>query len=252
MNFQKQKILIGLIFSIMPLFCVNVNAGQDVEQNSLKKFSRSIQFRLITNESDSSGGSMLKNFQGFSISGKFHLTNRDALRLGFTFTQVNLNGQKDIYYENTDVDTSFSRSYLRIEDSDDYRGGIDIQYIRYISDGKTANLYLGCGPYSHFSRMLIQYNYLRPSSESNESSSVDTTGKAFYQYYLSFGFTGIIGIEWFPSKSISLHAEYGLSLEYKYSWDIDQYYTGENRLEIKRWKYSIYNNPIKLGISIYF
>jgi len=252
MKLFKQKTLAGLIPILILLFCASINAEPDDQKNSLKKFSRSLQFRLISNVSDSSSGKMIEGFQGFTLSGKFHLSNRDALRLGFTFTHIEYDRNIDYFSESSQFDTMYMYSFLGIEDKNDYRRGIDIQYLRYISDSSPANLFIGFGPYMNFDRILIGYMSIWPSLEDNESPGADTGSTFFYQDYMSTGLTGVIGIEWFLWKPFSLHAEYGLSLEYKWSRDIDQYYTDDSRLEIKKRKYSVYNNPIKLGISVYF
>lgn len=153
----------------------------------------------------------LKSFQGNTLSFKYHIYDESAVRLGFS-----VNGFVETNRQKNDIEVSRTKSY---------EFTINAQFIQYIKTFEDVSLYTGGGPL-----FFKRYN---------------TTSSPGYENMWYLGLSGILGIEWFFKKNMSLTAEYGLSLIYsvrdeKYS---DHYYSKEIILGE--------NNMLKFGISIY-
>jgi len=74
----------------------------------------------------------------------------------------------------------------------------------------------------------------------------------------SLGLTGLVGVEWFVSKSISLHAEYRISLGYSQekreynrttiSQTGKSYITGNETIKFRQ----LSSDGVRFGLSVYF
>ncbi len=105
--------------------------------------------------------------------------------------------------------------------------------------------------------LLAGYGYAYDESERDRDGEsiafVDQT-----QHALRFGVTGNFGVEWFVNSSISLLAEYGVDLYYRYSMNdrntISYNVDGEPVNEQKSVRHELVLNPqtVRFGISAYF
>lgn len=199
-----------LIVLLVCLGLLNPSFGQDSTQNSLKRGKFALQFQL-------DGNFTLKPFQETSFSGKYLITDLSAIRAGIQFSN-----SVDVESKIDDKDTT-KQSSLNIK--------INAQYIYYLSVVDDICLYTGSG--LSYGRDLY-------------------TNGSYYeeQDSWSIGLSGIIGMEWFVKKNISLSGEYSLVLNY-----YDNYYKGPDRNQIierhiKKVSLSSYNQ-FKIGVSLY-
>ncbi len=159
-------------------------------------------------------GLNLDAFQGSNLSCKYHISDKSALRLGFDLSARN-DLENRINNINGDKYESFSTS-------------LNIQYVEYVKTEEDISLYFGSGPYysRYFSKSVSNYY--------NENA-------------WSLGVNGIIGLEWFFKKSMSLNGEYGLSISYNRSRYID---SDKNNLFVQSISVGS-KNQFKIGLSVY-
>lgn len=203
------KNIISLTLVVI-IFVSSLIMGQDSTQNSLKQGKFALQFQL-------QGSFTLKPFQGSSFSGKYHLSDFSALRLGFS-----IYNSVDVDKTINDIDTNKSNSFEFL---------INAEYIYYLSIVDDMCLFTGGG--ISYGRDIYRYAKNWPEQDSWE-----------------VGLSALIGVEWFVKKNISLSGEYSLILNYS-----DEYYKGPDRgqiveLHTKKVFLSSYNQ-FKIGISLY-
>ncbi|MFH1891142.1 MAG: hypothetical protein ABIK83_00490 [Candidatus Zixiibacteriota bacterium] len=247
--------LFALIMSLMLLMCSSDTCLADEEatadsslHNSLTAGSKAMQFQIDDNF-------QLSSFDGATISFKKYSSARSAKRLGLTIFGSLLG--RDTYDDNLSgipgrVDTDRSISTL----------GLDAQllFLSYSQVRKSAYFYYGYGP-------MIGYSLSDNQTESvfireNLISRVTALDR---QYVLSGGGIAIIGVDWFVTDGLSLSAEYGLSLIYRYLDNIYRYdyirrdsETGDivaqdssQRDDFER-GVLVQSLPVKFGLSVYF
>jgi len=189
-------------------FAINIFA-QDSTQNSLKQNKFALQFQI-------GGNFSLRSFQGTIFSCKYHIYDNSALRFGFS-----LSSNTEIFH--TENDNSRTNAEF-------HTFGINIQYIKYLKTVEDISLFVGTGP--HY------YRYFYKSSSSSSYGSNN--------WYL--GLSGIIGVEWFFKKNMSLSAEYGLLIYYQKYLDTNQSGNTTHNIESIN---TTDNDMLKFGISIY-
>jgi hypothetical protein len=129
-------------------------------------------------------GFYFQPFLGSNLSCKYHVSDNSAWRLG-----IGISASTDL--SNKIDDTAIT--------NDEYLSfNLNIQYIHYIKTVDDVSLYAGSGPY-----------YSRLFSKSGSWQYRDNNW--------SLGLNGIIGVEWFFKKNMSLSGEYGLSAGYRIS-----------------------------------
>lgn len=175
-------------------YAQNEQSEASEPKNSLRAGVWALQFRINNNFT-------LGGFQGGVISLKHHRSARSAFRLGLT-----------LGFTADDDDESFvmtRNDTVIAEGQQDRRNNgqnvrLDLQYVRYPNPGSRVNLFVGIGP-------LLSYFRNYYETESNTVVS--------YQERTSWGVgaSGQLGVEWFATKNISLHAEYGVHVQYVWS-----------------------------------
>jgi opacity protein-like surface antigen len=161
------------------------------------------------------GSFTLKAFQGSSFSAKYHTSDFFAVRTG-----VMISNYSQIYNKYNGIDTSTSNS-LEVEFISEL-----IYYLKVVDD---IALFTGGG---------LSYSTYR-----NENQNNDNTDWAI-------GLSGIIGMEWFVKKNISLSAEYNLQLKYADS-NHEGYISGKwTQIHYTSFYVSSYNQ-FKIGVSLY-
>ena len=231
------------VYRILTLFLIVTQfAGFNTQvlqakENSLKKGKWALQFEIDSNFE-------LRSFQGSTLSIKKHTADNRAYRLGLSFQfeisdgdlarppygPGNSPGDKDLIQQS-------------------YR--LDLQKIYYADNSDAINLFFGLGP-------TVQYYYLNDKRDirNDDDSYVNyehNKNSAFYA-----GALGIIGVEWFVNKDISLLAEYGTSIRF-------ETITRENLRQLiqTNTQYNQYNSEntqgisveptnVKFGLSVYF
>jgi hypothetical protein len=138
----------------------------------------------------------LSSFQGSTISAKRQLSDRSAYRVGLQLA-IDLDA-RDEEVTRTDYENDTSE-----RDAYNQAIGLNMQYLRYNESTSPIKLFYGGGPF------VVFQNSKTTSSE--DDFTRETTSKV-----LGAGLNGLIGVEWFVGENISLHAEYGLELGYKW------------------------------------
>ena len=248
----KRSFNSGCIRVLIAVFCfatmvVPIATAQEGESNtpapkhSLKDGAWALQFQLGSAFSR-------RGYDGIVISAKYHLTKRSAIRLG-----IDING--DIHFGGHTShrgtppdDTLYSSSRDNIN-----REGIKLisEYIKYTQIDPKLHFFLGIGPtfgFSHFkSKSESRYTYLQePESRTYISKT----------YNWSLGISGVLGAEWFPTKRISVIAEYGVSFDYRYqirrSEVIGDAPTKSSRNRNHMNYFALDLLAAKIGIAVYF
>lgn len=226
--------------------------GEDnsVNNNSLIEGSWALQFQIGSNFN-------LSAFQGLAISAKRHYTANNALRLGVSINSLTMNKDESALSKSTSDTSSGKLS------GDDISFSINIvgMYLRYITFHKNINVFYGFGP-------LIGYGYyFSEASYENEylvNGSIYKSKSKNSSNSISFGTTGILGVEWFFSPEMSLHAEYGIEAFYHFYKSKREtkvelalsgsFQTAESTSESTSdvGAFQLKSTGVKFGISIYF
>lgn len=197
---------INFVFVLLTTFSNLLS--QDTTQLPLKKSKFALQMQM-------SGLLNLRPFQGNVLSGKYHISDQSAIRLGFSISN-------SYSFYNVEVDEEQGKGQS-------FSFELNAQYIQYIKTEDDIAVFLGCGPsydkqlYSAYSSSLRQNNW-------------------------SLGIDGIIGVEWFFKRNMSLSAEYGLELNYSETRSSDY---NDPRGNIHKSIGTSSQNMFKIGISVY-
>jgi len=187
----------------------------------------------------------LKSFEGTTISLKKHTGDgsawRLALNLSFRFDDDEHSSTTDGEPSGTTRDTEGNRQSI----------GILVNRIKYPNPNAEVNFFYGFGPklaYSH-----SEYTTISIWTTDTRSSESCTSTNSF-----SVGVVGVIGVEWFATKSISLLGEYGSALMVSKSkttnettW-YEDYPTRRSGNEDKDSGISFGALAVRLGLSVYF
>jgi hypothetical protein len=177
----------------------------------------------------------LTNFQGSTFSGKYHFSNRDAVRLGVSLEF----GNADIETIVTRLDTSdINKSE---NNTDNFGFMINLQYIRYFTVTNSIALFGGAGPFINISNQTSDRTFNEDETEIKVKSDRDI---------LSVGADMILGVEWWFYKQMSLSAEYGITFSY---WSSKDNFSDDNtKAESKINSFSVNGKHVNFGISVYF
>ena len=241
-----QKISVIFLVSIV-IFSKNYSAHSQSVPDSIKTPSRigiwSLQFEIDNNFT-------LKDFQGMTISTKWHHMEKQAIRFG-----VSLSGN----YGNRD------RNYihepgLRVKDEYDNRSDVNLltfdlltQYLWYTSPLQRIYLFYGCGPMIGYQTSSIQSETGLFTNDTLLSNYVEDKSAKMWRA----GVNLVVGVEWFVTQSISLLAEYCTLFYYSYDKTYKEIkYKPENRItereQIKSDGFFFNPSEVKFGVSIYF
>lgn len=258
---------------IITLVTCNLLAAQETDLKPIhvpQKGDRALQFAVR-------GLFNLSSFQGGTLSYKKHFSSQSALRIG-----INIRLNSRAYEGSEEWDNTYryedyedSTDYLRFEEetydltdnSDIWSADIITQWIKYPEARNDVQPYWGVGP-------TLSYSY---HNEDDESASMDSTADPRFYRYTSFsygvGVSGVLGLEWFFRKNMSLTAEYQSSFQARYGTtqrhlkrtSSHLYYdeegtiyrwrseTREQESEVKSSRPDLsLTSSMKLGLSLYF
>lgn len=230
----------------VPLLCTLLAASvlaQEGEEarnnrnNSLTKGAWAFQFEIVGDLFNLD----LRNLFGSTLALKRHTSDGSALRIGLGLG-FNLSDQDRT--SERDGDTVIQSDYDRNSQS----VNIVIQKIIYPAPTADVNFFYGLGPKASFSH--------EKTTEERQSPTRKSTRETFSW---SVGVSGVLGVEWFPTRSISLLAEYGSDLQYKwqkrtnkqlgtFSYDTTVLYVHEEKSK----SFSLGTSSVKIGLSVYF
>ncbi|MBD3237518.1 MAG: hypothetical protein GF330_12500 [Candidatus Eisenbacteria bacterium] len=199
---------------------------------------------------------ILRSFEGSVLSAKHHLSETSSLRLGLSLDLHRGDGIREI----TTLRERLADS-AAVADTDEYdrdeRGFyISAQYVRNSSPSRPLVTFVGGGPY-------VQYT----QGDSDYASTTDASAEYYESMtrsdesrYWSLGVVAILGVEWFPMRRISLHAEYGLRLGHTWTKtlrvddrtrEIAEPIHDHAESEIRTNSWIVEGSAIKLGLSVY-
>jgi opacity protein-like surface antigen len=187
-----------------------------------------LQFRITDNF-------CLSNFQGTILSGKYHISSRDAIRLGISLS-----------FGSSDSETEINRlDTVKVDKSKDDLNRFDLtintQYIRYLSVTDNVSFFGGLGPFINLFDRTLERSISENGSVVKSRSQTDG---------FRTGLDLLVGVEWWFNKFMSLSAEYRLQFSYR---------SLENKLVddtiegvAESSSFSISGNQVNFGITVYF
>ncbi len=216
--------------------------AQTKDEILLTENSRALQFQVGRDFT-------LSSFQGAAISYKYHTQQYSALRFGITLSS----GSVDSDGTNTEIrsDTVNNKTNNNV-DRTNIGVQLNLQKLWYVEPVSTVLFFYGTGPF-------VGFDYTKTNTEQiwnliigdPQKSTDEMKAKSW-----SFGLTGLLGVEWFVSKTISFHAEYDIAISY--SWTkiegTSNYPSPGDRSTNERtntsWQLS--SRGVLFGVSIYF
>ncbi len=183
------------------------------------------------------------DFQGASVSFKYHFTNKSALRVGVGLSTDKY--QTDYFVDDAEADTLFSQSD---DDGSRYYFRLYTQYLIYPNIHNEIKMYFGAGPSFTWSRRLSDKTYWN-----RDSAKVMPRYKHDYSTK-SIALDFVFGAEWFFKKNMSLLLDYGFTIGYSeadrketnyYNYDPPLTQTAKGSSSFIR------TGQVKIGLSIY-
>lgn len=218
----------SLLFFILSL--VSTTTAQTSNLDSLDgKFA--LQFQISSNF-------QLKDFQGTTLSGKYHIGNKEALRLGVSIGFADQEAEVEENFFETDslINSDLDQNYFMI--------GVRLQYIRYFFNTYNVGFYAGGGPSFTYDKVDQTEKRMPPFEYPIEQ----------FREILSVGFNLLAGVEWMFTKNMSLSAEYGILFYYQ---TLDEtrtypYSYMPKKTKVNSDSFGIVSDRVNFGISIYF
>jgi hypothetical protein len=227
----------GLVYLMATVFCISLAPLGYAETDTDLDGAKALQFEITDNFN-------LSAFQGAAISLKKHTSNSFAWRLGL-----------DLNLQVSDQESASERDYEAyaesIRDENSQIINLRLQGLFYPHHTAGIRLFYGFGPVFGFSHRKsvkveerIEYNRI------TENTSKLNTWKA--------GLTGVLGVEWFPAKRISLLAEYVSEFTYEYMKSTsesvamvpDDIFSTKSETINKNVRF--YPAQVRFGLSVYF
>jgi hypothetical protein len=242
---MKFKIIASLIFLLpaITLFSqeMETKLTRDTNYNSLNKNKLAFQYEAGF------------NFTGRSIipivfSLKYHLSDKTALRFS-----VGLNPGERGFDNRRNNDSAYYNGHFDGHDNNFEGHGSNIErmnfslnYMLYPAPKKEINLFFGLGP-----RFGAGAQHFRLPENAGQDSALEFRNTSW-----SIGLSGLVGAEWFVTRSISFFTEYNVAASYqkKDYWDAD--YNSASGIysftEVKSSKFRVTDLSARLGFSLYF
>lgn len=177
----------------------------------------------------------LSNFQGTIFSGKYHFSNRDAIRLGLSITFDDAESETETSRPDTNLVNTSSRDLNRINIV------INAHYLYSLFITGDIGFFLGLGPF-------LKYEYSKNKFFHNTLPSEYSRTETSKGYGVGADLIG--GVEWLFHESMSLSAEYGLRFIYlsrEVTDDREAY-----REKSDEDYYRISGSNVKFGLTVYF
>ena len=214
----------GAILLPLALLCATPAWAQDeARAHSLAPGAWALQFGIAQDF-------LVHAFSGTTISVKRHASANTAFRLGIAADFRDL--EDEVVLEQAD-------SLVQWSDRTAGRLGLELQLVHYPHPGRTVNLFFGGGPVAF---------WRHSRDEDGPESPFEFTDRTW-----NVGLGGFVGAEWFATRSIGLHAEYGTDVLW-YSSRRTRRYPGEPQLDFtetsKGW--SVTGRGVRFGGSLYF
>jgi opacity protein-like surface antigen len=227
------QIVLFLFALALPLRSIAKQSGS----KPLTENSKALQFQIGSNFT-------LTSFQGAALSYKHHLKPLRAVRVG---SELSLSKSNFDLTEVDSVGETLSKS-----DQTRYYVRFNTQLIWYSESHSGISFFYGVGPFLGFGKSEKKDEWVS-HYPGHSRTNLDETKTGW-----SLGLTGLVGVEWFVSKSISLHAEYRISLGYSrekreynrttISQTGKSYITGNETIKFRQ----LSSDGVRFGLSVYF
>jgi opacity protein-like surface antigen len=222
MAMRARTLVFVLIAAVLVVVTAPGSGTAQETQSPLVGGAWALQFRVSENFT-------LSTFEGSVVSLKRHYSPSTALRLGVSLALRS--SDETSGFSNPDTVNSRDLS------DDTYQLGFALHYLHYTNPGSRVTPFLGAGP-------AVSFNH---SKRSTTVSDVEATQS--YKYW-SAGLSGVLGVEWFPSSSVGIHAEYGLSAKYTKQTNDAEYMGQKEDRDGHSW--SLTGSSVLFGLSVYF
>jgi hypothetical protein len=206
------------------LLCITSCFSFAFGQDTTSLVSTDTQHRPWTLEFGVSSNFTLTSFQGTTISLGRYISDHEKIRFGANISMTTQRSENESFYYDTLGGAhpyGTANSYI----SNSIR--LSLQYLSYETPYENIAIYFGVGP-------VAGYSYSR----------YDASYPWSYQY--TAGVVGSFGAEWFFSKKLSLHAEYGLNATY--AWTRSESETSKSTTK----SFGIGGQSVLFGLSVHF
>ena len=206
------------------------------ERNSLEAGRWALQFQIDNNF-------QLSTFEGSTFSLKKHTSDGAAWRLALS-SSLNFSETENARVTDSDDDPR--------SESDNSTQSISVSLMRilYPAPKATVNFFWGFGPGFGFSHNSSNSKSYSTGDAMSETERTTDTWRA--------GVSGLLGVEWFPHRNISLLAEYESGFDYQWRKSTtERNVTGvptpsSTKDESKSTSFGWASNGVKFGLSVYF
>jgi hypothetical protein len=231
------------MIAVLVVLCQTTFSQSTLASDSLlRQHSNALQFQIADK-------SILQPFMGTTISFKHHVDRFTAYRFGVS---MSLNTSS-----NDGTSSAFSGGS---ESSSNNNSGtltmisiqVSGQKLWYTDTPTGVFLFCGAGPFIGFS--LTSNNYDTRFRSGGTTVLTGTTEQTVTG--LTAGASALVGVEWFASTAISLHAEYGISAQY--SWTKTSTTSNSStpgtysKDEGHFGNWQLAGNGVRFGLSVYF
>ena len=206
MNNHNNRILLLIFISMTVYFSCQ---AQSSDSTSLKDGTWALEFGI-------GGNFTLTTFQGATIGAMYRLSDKNAIRGGITVvgnTNDGTTSNSGSIADTSDGTTPGSNSTKSANVS------FVVQYLWYMNPNGPVHFYSGLGPF-------FSYGYSKYSTESPSLYSVNNNGsnRGYWVQDLysssstqwGAGGAGVVGVEWFACRWLSLHADYSETIQYRW------------------------------------
>jgi len=233
--FRKTKFPLVLFAFLAAI--IAMPSAVSARENSLKKEKWALQFE-VDRDFD------LNAFQGSTITVKRHSSDKSAYRLSLT-THL------DFKDESTDFPIN-GQPAPGHNDFTDVKFEVAVKKISYTNPQGNINFFWGIGP-------VYGYQYFLIDQDNITSDRLFQIKYKREEHTWSLGLNGILGVEWFATKSISFLAEYATTAGYteRNSKSVRKFvsngivtYDIETTADLSELSFS--SSQVKFGLSVYF
>ena len=234
---MQYKMFFILALLLSP-FVLRAQDSVRTRENSLHEGVWAAQFGISSNF-------RLTSFQGSVLSIKRQYSPSAAVRLGIT-----LGGNFSSNDNSSTVHPADTIRYSEEASNNAENISLQLQYLIYPSPTPEVNFYFGVGP-------TFGLDHNKGSDDYTFINGTKTTSSSSSEYTVwSVGAVGVIGVEWFASRTISLHSEYGISVLYAWNKDtrLQSTSSSPNTQETIRTNkgFTIIGKSVLFGLSAYF
>jgi len=208
MNNHNNRIL-SLTFLTLTVYFFSQAQTQSLDSTSVKEGIWALQFGIANSFT-------LTSFQGATIGAKYQLSDKNAIRGGITIsgstndgTSSNSGSIDDTSYGSTPGSNSTKSANVSFV----------LQYLWYMNPNGPVHFYTGLGP-------LVSYTYSKTSVNSPYLYNAYDAGsyRGYWEHQIGtsnstqwgVGGSGVVGVEWFASRWLSIHADYNESVQYRW------------------------------------